>query len=160
MKVVRRHTNCFSRACHEVVRICRLASQSNAKLLNSRSEYNQRVSVPRLVLSQTLSAEDNKNDGGQGVSSNVGKVGENRVGNVSQDGDSAGAKGAHVDRAQVGLQPSRKRRRLNDNNNIGGKDAAVMTSNNNNRLQSRQSGCSGNRKQYKPKRRHKQTDRQ
>ena len=156
MKVVRRHTNCFSRACHEVVRICRLANQSNAKLLNSRSEYNQRVSVPRLVLSQTLSVENNKNDGDQGVSSNVGEVGVIRAGMVSQDSNSAGAKGDHVDRAQIGLQPSRKRRRLDDNDNVGGKDA-VMTSNNN-RLQSRRSGCSGNRKQYKLKRRHKQTD--
>ena len=153
MKVVRRHTTCFSRTCHEVVRINRLANQSNVNLLNSKSEFNQRVSIERLGLPQTQSSEVNKNEWGQGVSI-VGKDCDQGAGQVCRDGDRAGSDGvpsAGGGGAQTRLQPVRKRRRLDDNDFDGGRKAVMAQ--NINRIQSRERDDSGMRTFYKPKRR-------
>ena len=162
MKVVRRHTTCFSRTCHEVVRISRLANQSNVNLLNSKSEYNQRVSVPRLGLPQTQFSEVNMNVRGHGVS-NVGKEWDPGAGQDSQDSISAGLDGVPSVGGggdQTNLQPPvKKKRKLDDNDFDGGRKAVLAHYFN--RTQSRERDDSGNRTFSKPKRRlnNRRTDR-
>ena len=154
MKVVRKHTTAFSRTCHEVVRIERLTNDKLVNLLNSKIEYNQRCSVPRLGFHHTQSVEANMSESGHGVSGG-GSEGDTGAGQARQDSSRAGSDGGPGDRGggdQSGLQPRKKKRKLDDNDDDGGDNAAVT----HNRKQSRER-CSGIRKYYKPKRR-QQTD--
>ena len=123
-------------------------------LLNSKSEYNQKSCIQRLVLPQTQSVEVNIGEGSQGVS-NVGQECDTGAGNDRQDSEREGSDGVPGDgggSSQTKLHHAKKRRRLDDNDNVGG-DKAVKTTNNN-RKQPR-AWISGKRKL---KQNNKQTD--
>ena len=98
------------------------------------------------------------NERSQGVG-NVCKEWDPGAGQVSQDSNRAGSEGVPGPGERTGgggdqsiLHPSKKRKRLDDNDIVG--DNAVMkTLNDNRKQQSLESGCSGKRKHFKPKKR-------